>query len=313
MVQNWLKFKKTGDTVTKNHRSWVGKLVGLFKTDLEEEELWDNLEELLISGDMGIGTTETLLMKVKDRLKKAGPYVTATAINILKEEMLMLIKSNQHSNNIFSSSERPQIILVIGVNGVGKTTSIAKMAKAFLSLDKQPLLVAGDTFRAAAIEQLQAWGKKLNIDVVAHNFGGDPSAVVYDGMQATIARKIPVTIVDTAGRLHTNLNLMEELKKTQRTIKKFENYIDQKIILVLDGTSGQNGLFQATRFKEAVGCDGIFLTKMDGSAKGGIIFSISHELELPVLFVGTGENEEDIVHFNPEEFIETLFQVDISK
>ncbi len=202
---------------------------------------------------------------------------------------------------------------MIGVNGVGKTTSIAKMAKAFLSLDKQPLLVAGDTFRAAAIEQLQAWGKKLNIDVVAHNFGGDPSAVVYDGMQATIARKIPVTIVDTAGRLHTNLNLMEELKKTQRTIKKFENYIDQKIILVLDGTSGQNGLFQATRFKEAVGCDGIFLTKMDGSAKGGIIFSISHELELPVLFVGTGENEEDIVHFNPEEFIETLFQVDISK
>ena len=313
MFKKWLNLKKTEETVTNNHRSWISKLVRVVKSDLDEDQLWDNLEELLITGDMGIETTEKLIMKVKERLQKSQTQITATAINILKEEMLLLIKSSQHSDNIFAPSERPLIILVIGVNGVGKTTSIAKMAKAFVALGKQPLLVAGDTFRAAAIEQLQGWGQKLNIDVVAHNFGGDPSAVVYDGIQATIARKIPVTIVDTAGRLHTNFNLMEELKKTQRIIRKFEDDIDQKVILVLDGTSGQNGLFQAKKFVEAVGCDGIFLTKMDGSAKGGIIFSISYELKLPVLFIGVGENEEDIVHFNPEEFVETLFQMDISK
>jgi fused signal recognition particle receptor len=201
----------------------------------------------------------------------------------------------------------PQVVLVVGVNGVGKTTSIAKLAHWLRANGRKVLLGAGDTFRAAAIEQLQAWGQRAGVDVVAHRQGADPGAVAYDTYQAAQARGCDTIIIDTAGRLHTKHNLMEEMKKIKRVLSRLDQTAPHQVILVLDATTGQNGLAQARHFTEAVGCTGIFLAKLDGTAKGGIVLAICDQLKLPVMFIGTGEGLEDMAPFDPEEFVEALF------
>jgi fused signal recognition particle receptor len=205
----------------------------------------------------------------------------------------------------FFGSGGPLAILVVGVNGSGKTTSIAKLAHGFKSKGKRVVLAAGDTFRAAANDQLKHWGQKVGVDVVAHQPGGDPGAVVFDALQAAQNRQADVVIIDTAGRLHTKFNLMEELKKVKRVADKFD--VHQEALLVIDATTGQNGLAQARHFTEAVGVSGIFLSKLDGTARGGIVLAICHELKIPILFIGTGEQLDDIAPFDAETFVEAIF------
>jgi fused signal recognition particle receptor len=202
---------------------------------------------------------------------------------------------------------KPLVILVVGVNGVGKTTSIAKLTRIYQAEGKQVLLGAADTFRAAAIEQLQVWGERLGVDVIAHKQDGDPGAVAFDALQAAKARKADVLIIDTAGRLHSKTNLMEEIKKVQRVLTRQDEDSPQRVLLALDATTGQNGLHQARAFTEALNCDGVFLSKLDGTAKGGVVVSITRELQLPVLFVGTGEGLDDVTPFDPQDFVEALF------
>ena len=205
-------------------------------------------------------------------------------------------------------SETPLVVLVVGVNGAGKTTSIAKLAHHFEQAGKRVLLGAGDTFRAAAIEQLQALGERAGVDVISHRQGADPGAVAFDAFQAARARKADVLIIDTAGRLHTKSNLMEELKKIVRVIGRLDSAAPHQVLLILDATTGHNGLAQAKSFTEAVGCTGVFLAKLDGTAKGGIVLAIRESLGLPILFIGTGEKLEDMAVFDPEEFIDAILE-----
>ena len=205
------------------------------------------------------------------------------------------------------SAGQPRVVLAIGVNGVGKTTSVAKLAHYLTEQGSRVLLAASDTFRAGAIEQLQTWGQRVGVDVIAHRAGGDPAAIAYDALEAARARGVDFVIVDTAGRLHTKLNLMEEMKKINRVLARLDPKAPHETILVMDATTGQNGLAQARSFTEAMGCTGVFLAKLDGTAKGGAVVAIVQELGLPVLFIGTGEGMEDMAPFDPREFVEELF------
>jgi len=205
-------------------------------------------------------------------------------------------------------SPGPRVIEVVGVNGVGKTTSIAKLARFLESNRRRVLIAAGDTFRAAAVEQLKVWGERLNVPVISHDYSADPGAVVYDAIEAGRARRMDDVIVDTAGRLHTKFNLMEELKKIQRVAQKVDPTAPHEVLLVLDATSGQNALLQARAFREAVGVTGVILTKLDGTSKGGVAFSVRRELGVPIKFVGTGEKVEDFAPFDPRSFVEALFE-----
>ena len=268
------------------------------------DEVWDELEELLISADVGVGTTEKLLAKVKQRVAEGKIDQGSLVSNALKAEMvdILNIASRETPDNI----SPPEVILVVGVNGSGKTTSIAKLACSLKSEGKSVMLAAADTFRAAAIDQLKHWGEKVGADVIAHQPGADPGAVVYDALQAARSRQIDNLVIDTAGRLHTKFNLMEELKKIRRVAAKGDAASPHEVILVLDATTGQNGLTQARYFTEAVGVTGIFLAKLDGTAKGGIVLAICDELKIPIQFIGTGEKLEDMAPFNAEAFVEAL-------
>ena len=206
-----------------------------------------------------------------------------------------------------TEADGPHVVLMVGVNGAGKTTSAAKLARLYLDQDKKVLLAAADTFRAAAIDQLQEWGRRLDLDVIAHQPGSDAAAVAFDAVEAGVARGVDVVIVDTAGRLHTKFNLMEEIKKVHRVVSRRVPERSQTVVLSLDATTGQNGLVQARAFTEALECDGVFLAKLDSSAKGGIVFAIASELRIPVLFIGTGEQPDDVARFDGETFVESLF------
>ena len=217
----------------------------------------------------------------------------------------------EFDNHLGSSLERPsgpKVIVVAGVNGVGKTTSIAKLASYYQTQGCTVLLGAADTLRAAAIEQLQIWGERIGVEVIAHHHGSDPSAVAFDTVQAAIARKVDVVIIDTAGRIHTKVNLMEELKKLIRVISRLDSDAPHEILLVLDSTIGQNGLAQASSFMEAISCSGIILTKLDGSAKGGVVLSVCRDLKVPIQFIGVGEQAEDLIPFVPEDFVDFQFE-----
>jgi len=277
--------------------------MGLFDRKTIDQEVWDELYELLISADVGVGTTEKLIGKIKQRAdeeKLDGSQVGAA----LKEEMVRIlsIPPLEESNNISS----PEVYLVIGVNGSGKTTSIAKLAHKLKKEGKSVLLAAADTFRAAAIDQLKKQGERVGVDVIAHQPGADPGAVVYDALQAARSRQVDTVIIDTAGRLHTKYNLMEELKKVRRVAAKADATAPHEVILVLDATTGQNGLTQARYFTEAVGVTGIFLAKLDGTAKGGIVLAICDELKVPIQLIGVGEGLEDMVTFDARAFVEAL-------
>lgn len=297
---------KTVKAVEKTRHVWFGQVASLFRGAKLDDELWDELEELLIAADVGVGTTQDLLDRLRKRVRDDRVSEPETAFAMLKQGMVDLLAVDDAGNRL-DVEGKPLVVLVVGVNGVGKTTSIAKLTQIYQAEGKQVLLGAADTFRAAAIEQLQVWGERLGVDVIAHKVDGDPAAVAFDALQAAKARKADVLIIDTAGRLHSKTNLMEEIKKVQRVLSRQDEDSPQRVLLALDATTGQNGLHQARAFTEALNCDGVFLSKLDGTAKGGVVVSITRELQLPVLFVGTGETLDDVTPFEPEEFIEALF------
>ena len=301
--------KKTEPGVKRSKETWFGKIANIFDRDAFGDEVWEELEELLVSADVGVETTGKLLSKVKQRVKTDRLSEVSQIQEALKEEMVNLLNIPQRANPIpEQSGESPYIILVIGVNGSGKTTSIAKLAYGFTSQGKRVILAAADTFRAAAIEQLKHWGGKVGVEVIAHQPGGDPAAVAYDAVQAGYSRHAQAIIIDTAGRLHTKFNLMEELKKIKRVVAKHNDSAPHQVLLVMDATTGQNGLAQAKYFTEAVDITGIFLAKLDGTAKGGAVIGIRNEIDTPVKFVGIGEKPEDIEPFDAEEFTQALFE-----
>ena len=304
------KFKgshKVEQGVKKTREGWFKRVLGLLDQNKVDESLWEELEELLLTADAGVSTTGLLLQRVRESPSQEPLTGAQSLKDALKEEMVRILSVDGSSARGPFPETKPLVILMVGVNGSGKTTSIAKLAQLFRDQGKRVVLAAADTFRAGAIEQLQLWGQRTQGEVIAHQPGADPGAVVFDAMQATRNRGADVLIIDTAGRLHTKNNLMEELKKIKRVIGRVEPSAPHSTILVLDATTGQNGLLQARAFKEAVAIDGLLLAKLDGTARGGIVLAICHELKLPILFIGTGETPEDLALFEPREFVEALF------
>ena len=296
---------KTEQGVKRSREAWFSKIARLFDQIKVESEVWDELEELLIAADVGVATTQKLIERVKQRVKTEKLNEPAQVRNALAEEMVNLLTVEPGAATV-SNSVGLYAILVIGVNGSGKTTSIAKLAYSLKNEGKKVILAAADTFRAAAIDQLKRWGERVGVEIVAHQPAGDPGAVVYDAIQAAQNRRAQVVIIDTAGRLHTKFNLMEELKKIKRVVSKYE--LPQEVLLVIDATTGQNGLAQARYFTEAVGVNEIFLAKLDGTAKGGIVLSICDELKIPIAYIGTGEQLGDMASFDANTFVNAVFR-----
>ncbi len=295
--------KKTEEAVKRTKDTWFGKITRLFERSSIEKETWDELEELLIAADTGVDTATTLTRRVKERVAKEKISDAQQARAALMQEMALILKVNGSGTAVTAS---PRVVLVVGVNGSGKTTSIAKLGYSFKQEGNKVMLAAADTFRAAAIDQLKWWGERIEAEVIAHQQGADPGAVVFDALQAAKNRGVQVVIVDTAGRLHTKFNLMEELKKIRRVIQRIDPSGPHETLLVLDATTGQNGLNQAKNFAEAVGVTGIILTKLDSTAKGGIVLAICDQLKIPVRFIGTGETVEDLAPFDPKSFVEAI-------
>ncbi len=301
-MPKWFERWRAG--LARTRRVTFGRLAQMLGATDITEETWETLEALLIQADVGVDLTLELLDRLRDRVRREGITKAEDVLPLLREELLSLLR---HPPDIAYRS-RPTVILVVGVNGSGKTTTIAKLARHFQEQGKTVLLVAADTFRAAAIEQLKTWGERLNVPVIASQPGADPGAVVYDGLQAARKRDVDIVLVDTAGRLHTRYNLMEELKKVRRVAGKVILGAPHHVWLVMDATTGQNALQQAKAFKEAVGVTGLILAKLDSSAKGGMVFAIQRTLNLPVLFVGLGEKPEDLARFDPEAFVDGLLE-----
>ncbi len=279
-----------------------------------DSDLFDSLEQVLIESDIGVGTAMDIIEKLRGIVRERKIIDPLIIRQVLKEQLLDIlspsdgiISGNDSSNSTPVKSGKPSVIVFSGVNGVGKTTSIAKVANKLKNEGKKVILAAADTFRAAAIDQLEIWSQRAGIDIIKHSEGSDPAAVVYDAIQAAKARSMDVLICDTAGRLHTKKNLMEELKKVQKIIDRELPDSPKESLLVLDATTGQNAISQAKIFKQYIDITGIVLTKLDGTAKGGIIIAIRSELDIPVKMIGVGEKIDDLHEFNPVEFIEALF------
>jgi fused signal recognition particle receptor len=295
---------KTG--LTKTHENLVGRIDELLlgKKQIDADTL-DEIEEILISADIGVATTMELVRTLEQRLKRNELQDAAALKQALKEEILLRL--SRQSAPLDTKSHSPYVIMVIGVNGVGKTTTIGKLAGRFTAGGLEVMLAAGDTFRAAAAEQLEIWGNRIGADVIRHKEGSDPSAVAFDACRAATARKCDILMVDTAGRLHTKVNLMEEMKKIRRILGREIPGAPHETLLVLDAATGQNAISQARLFKEAAQVTGIVLTKLDGTAKGGIVVAISSEFSIPIRFIGVGESAEDLREFDPVQFVEALF------
>lgn len=348
--------RKTELGVERSRQTWFGKIAAIFNREALGDDVWEELEELLVSADVGVETTNRLLSKVRQRVKTDRLSEVRHIREALKQEMINVLNvpssattpfrratsiyseplASAHSKAFASGhsersakpdfaqdslgeeyyathgrmrkgEESPQVTLVVGVNGSGKTTSIAKLAYGLTSRGQQVILAAADTFRAAAIEQLRHWGGEAGADVIAHQPGGDPGAVAFDAVQAAYNRGAHAVIIDTAGRLHTKFNLMEELKKIKRVVAKHDASAPHQVLLVMDATTGQNGLAQAKHFTTAVDVTSIFLAKLDGTAKGGIVFAICDQLEIPISYVGTGEGLKDMAQFDAEVFVNAIF------
>jgi fused signal recognition particle receptor len=280
-----------------------GKLNRIFSAKRKiDDELLEEIEEILIAADVGVDTSLDIIEKIKRRVK-AEKYETSDELEFLiKDEIANILLGHEPAEQ-----NGLQVILVVGVNGTGKTTSIAKLAKYYMNRGKKVLLAAADTFRAAAIDQLSIWAERAGCDIIKHQDGADPSAVVFDALNAAQARDIDYLIIDTAGRLHTKSNLMAELSKISRVIQKKIADGPHRVILVLDATTGQNAISQAKEFKQSANVDSIFLTKLDGTAKGGVVLAINKELQIPVKYIGTGEKLDDIEEFDANAFVEGLF------
>lgn len=272
-----------------------------------DEELFEELEEALIMADIGVETSLYIIGELRRRAKEQGVKESASLKGLLKEIITEILENQDNKVDI---SHQPTVIMVIGVNGVGKTTSIGKMAARYRNEGKKVILAAADTFRAAAIDQLEIWAKRAGVDIVKHQEGSDPSAVVFDAIAAAKSRGADIVICDTAGRLHNKKNLMEELKKTARVIERETGRADNEVLLVLDGSTGQNALIQAREFASVAGITGVILTKLDGTAKGGVIIALSREQNIGVKFIGVGEGIDDLQEFDPQEFANALFPDD---
>lgn len=300
-------FERLRQGLSKTRESFVGKIdrLVLGKKEIDADTL-EELEEILITADIGVSTTVELIRTMEQRLSR-NELKDGEALKIaLKEEILKRVSRDVKPLDINSAT--PFVMMVIGVNGVGKTTTIGKLAGKFAGEGKRVLLAAGDTFRAAAAEQLEIWGERVGVDVIRHQEGADPSAVVYDCIKAAMSRKADVVIVDTAGRLHTKVNLMEELKKVRRIIGREVPGAPHETLLVLDAATGQNAVSQARIFNETADVTGIALTKLDGTAKGGIVVAICNEFKIPIRYIGVGEGIDDLRDFDPGQFVEALFQ-----
>jgi len=284
--------------------SWFKRAMRLFDRPTVDEAVWEELEELLISADVGFETTEKLLEQVRQRAKEEKLKQGSAVRDALQQEMVRMLTVEPQPPPV--PPVPPEVILVVGVNGSGKTTSIAKLAYKAKKEGRRVLLVAADTFRAAAIDQLKKLGGEVGVDVVAHQPGADAGAVVFDALEAARSRQAQTVIIDTAGRLHTKFNLMEELKKIKRVAAKADSTAPHQVILVLDANTGQNGLTQAKHFAEAVGVTGIFLAKLDGTAKGGIVLAVCDQLGVPIQFIGVGDELEDMEPFDAAAFVRAL-------
>ncbi len=310
-AEAWAKAKeKTEAALARTRRSWFGRITAILDRVGIEEDLWQELEEVLLGADVGVHTTQKILADVRQRVESEHIRDPLDVRDILKDELIAILEAVPLRGALWGDDgaepPRPGVILVVGVNGTGKTTSIAKLAHLYRQQGESVVVAAGDTFRAAAIDQLRGWAERVGAQVVAHREGADPSAVAFDAIGAAKSRDAAVAIIDTAGRLHTKFNLMEELRKIRRVIQRQDETAPHEVLLVLDATTGQNALVQAKGFAAAVDVTAIALTKLDGTAKGGIVFAICEELALPVRFVGSGEGEDDLSPFDAEAFVEAL-------
>jgi fused signal recognition particle receptor len=302
------KLKSIRDALTRTRQAAFGRMATLLGATEITPDLWDDLEALLIQADCGVETTLEVLDHARERVRKDGITKTDRLRAILKEELRAMLVTPPPIDLLEAGDLR--VVLIVGTNGSGKTTSIAKLASWLKSQGRSVMLAAADTFRAAAGDQLEIWAERAGVPVIGGQPGSDPGAIVYDAVQAAVSRQIDVLLVDTAGRLHTKYNLMQELKKVRNVAVKARASAPHETWLVLDGTTGQNALAQAKQFKQAVEVTGIIITKLDGTAKGGMVFAVSHELDLPVRFIGTGETMGDIAPFDPDAFIDGLFETD---
>lgn len=300
-------FGRLREKLSKTRNTLVSSIDRLLSGAKEiDEELLEELEEILITSDLGVKTTYQLIENAKNRLKTPGTISPQVLKDFIQEEIFKFLKIDAPPLDV--SKAKPFIIMVIGVNGVGKTTTIGKMAYKFKEEGKRSLLVAADTFRAAAIEQLEIWGNMVGAGVIKQKSGADPAAVAFDAIKAAKSRNMDVVIIDTAGRLHTKIGLMEELKKMKRVIAKEIADAPHEILLVLDATTGQNAISQAKLFNEALDVTGIVLTKLDGTAKGGIVAGICYEFNIPIRYIGMGERLDDLMEFDAQEFVNALFE-----
>lgn len=303
MLGNLFDKLKTGLVKTKNN--FTGKVSEVLNLAVKiDDELYEELEEILITADIGVETSLEIMDKLKEKVQEykiKDPKEVYTCLKEVLTEMLDDETAAEKTNN------KPKVLLVIGVNGVGKTTSIGKMSYKYKKDGLKVIMAAADTFRAAAIDQLEIWSNRAGVDIIKHQEGADPGSVVFDAIQAAKARKADLLICDTAGRLHNKKNLMNELEKINRIIDREYGDAHKETLLVLDGTTGQNALQQAKQFKEVCPIDGIILTKLDGTAKGGVVIGIKNQLNIPVKFIGVGEGIEDLQEFNSKDFVEALF------
>jgi fused signal recognition particle receptor len=301
-------FSRLKEGLAKTRHVFVDRMDDLFLGRKEiDADLLDELEEILITADLGATTARDLLESAREKAARNELFEPEALRATLKKEILGYLLSSEQPAELVMPATGPFVIMVVGVNGVGKTTTIGKLAFKFKKSGQKVLMVAADTFRAAAVEQLQIWGQRIGVEVAAQKTGTDPSSVVFDALDYGRNRGFDVVIVDTAGRLHTKVNLMEELKKIKRVMEKKLPGAPHEVMLVLDATTGQNGISQARLFNEAVGVTGLALTKLDGTAKGGIVVNICHEFNMPIRFIGIGEQMEDLRDFDPHEFVDAFF------
>ena len=303
------KSKPLKDRLAAPKRGFFGKLKELLLGKVIDDELYEELEELLIQSDIGMNMTMKLVEELEKRVSKKKLKTSEEVYEELKELLKeKLVENHKENTEIVIEDGKLNIILIVGVNGVGKTTSIGKMANKYKKQGKKVIIGAGDTFRAAAIEQIEEWGKKTGVEVVKQSHGSDPSAVIFDTVSAARNRGFDIAIIDTAGRLHNKRDLMNELEKINKIIRQQSGQDEFETLLVIDSTTGQNGLEQAKVFNEIVDLSGIILTKFDGTAKGGIIFPVTEELKKPIKLIGVGEGIEDLREFNVDEFVQAMFE-----
>jgi len=306
------KFSRLAEGLAKTRENIFGKVqkILLGKTRIDDE-LLERLEEILIAGDVGVATATKIIEDLRDRVKRDGFENPSELESLLREEIQkLLLRSNGETEDPFAvpTDHKPHVVMIVGVNGVGKTTTVGKLAYNYKVSGKKVVIAAADTFRAAANEQLEVWAERAGVEIIQQSRGADPAAVAFDALKSAVSKGTDVMIIDTAGRLHTRVNLMEELKKIRRVLQKIAVDVPHEVLLVLDASTGQNAIQQAKQFASAVGVTGLVLTKLDGTAKGGVVLAVGNELHIPVKFIGVGEQIDDLQPFNREAFVEALFE-----